>query len=267
MASRTKQKETARARRIELERERAQAHARTRNLKMLGGIVVLAIAIVAVFIAISSTGSSGASGLQTGSGLNKTETSVSSLLAGIPQSGNVLGNPNAPVTMTYYGDLECPICRDFTLGADGGGWPELVANDVRDGKVKVVYRAFETATPDPTTFETQQVAALAAGKQGRFWNFVELFYHQQGKEDSGYATDSYLTTLAKQIPGLDLSKWQSARNDPSLLAQVQSDEQSGTAAGVGGTPTLIFEGPKGKASPNTGLPSYSQLQQAIQQVQ
>ena len=84
--------------------------------------------------------------------------------------------------MTYYGDLECPICRDFTVS---GGFPQLVANEVRQGKVKVVYRAFETATPDPTTFQTQQVAALAAGKQNHFWDFTELFYHQQGQEADG----------------------------------------------------------------------------------
>jgi len=266
MASRTKQKEMARARRIEQERARAHAQARTRNLWILGGVVLLAVVIVAVFIAISSGGSSSAPGLQTGSALNNAKASVSQLLSGIPQSGNVLGKPDAPVTMTYYGDLECPVCRDFTLGIDGGGWPQLVANEVRAGKVRVVYRAFQTATQEPTTFDDQQIAALAAGKQNRFWDFVELFYRQQGQEDSGYVTESYLTTLAKQVPGLDFSRWQSARNDPSLLAQVQSDGQSGTASGVSGTPTLVFEGPKGKASPTTGTPTYSQLQQAIQQV-
>ena len=40
-----------------------------------------------------------------------------SLLQGIPQNGITLGNPNAPVTMKYFGDLECPICKEFTLGA------------------------------------------------------------------------------------------------------------------------------------------------------
>ncbi len=266
MASRTKQKEMARARRLEQEREHAQAQARARKIRMLGGIVVLAVAVVAVFVAISSGGSSGGSGLQTGPALVTTKSAVAQLLSGIPQSGNVLGNASAPVTVTYYGDLQCPICRDFTLGLNGGGWPQLVATDVRDGKVKVIYRAFETATQQPTTFETQQVAALAAGQQGRFWDYAELFYREQGQEDTGYVTENYLRGLAQQVPGLNLSKWQSARSDASLLAQVQSDEQSGTAAKVGGTPTLIFQGPKGTASPSTGLPSYSDLQQAIKQV-
>jgi protein-disulfide isomerase len=266
MASRTKQKEMARARRLEQEAARAQSLARARNIKMLGGIVVLAIAVVAVFIAISSSGSSGGKGLQKGPALTQTQTAVAQLLSGIPQSANVLGNPSAPVTVDYYGDLECPVCREFTLGVAGGGWPQFVANDVRSGKAKVVYRAFQTATQDPVTFQTQQVAALAAGRQNLFWNYVELFYHEQGTEDTGYVTENYLTGLAQQVPGLSLSKWQTARKDATLLAQVQSDEQSGTTAGVSGTPTVIFQGPKGKATPSTGIPSYSDLQTALKQV-
>jgi protein-disulfide isomerase len=262
MASRTKQKEEARARRLAEERARAERQRRDRRLKMIGGIVLGAIAVVAVAIAVSSGGSSGG-GLQSGSGASKTVASVQQLLNGIPQSGATLGNPKAPVTMTYYGDLECPICRDFMLT---GGWPQLVANQVRQGKVKVVYRAFLTATPDAQTFQTQQVAALAAGQQNRFWDYVELFYHEQGAERTGYVTESYLTGLAKQVPGLNVSQWQSARNNSALLAQVQSDMTSGTSAGVQGTPTLIFQGPKGTASPSTGVPSYSDLQQAITKV-
>ena len=137
-----------------------------------------------------------------------------------PGSGATLGNPKAPVTMTYYGDLECPICQDFTLQ---GGFPQLVANDVRDGKVKVVYKAFQTATHDPNVFKDQQVAALAAGQQQKFWNFAELFYHEQGAEDTGYVTENYLQGLAEQVPGLDLTKWETARNDGALATQVAAD--------------------------------------------
>ncbi len=262
MASRTKQKEAARARRLAEEQARAERERRQRRLQMLIGVVVAAVAVVVVAVAISSGSSSGATGLQTGSQLTSTEASVSSLLSGIPQSGNTLGKPTAPVTLTYYGDLECPVCQDFTLH---GGWPQLVANEVRQGKVKVVYNAFQTATRDATMFQNQQVAALAAGKQNRFWDYMELFYHQQGQEGSGYATDAFLSGLAKQIPGLDYLKWQSDRQDPSLTAQVQAQGAAGNGAGVNATPTVIAEGLKGTVPVNaaTGVPSYSELQTAI----
>jgi protein-disulfide isomerase len=232
---------------------------------MIGGVMLLAIAIVAVAIAVSSGGSSGTSGLQKGSQQAKTVGVVSSLLNGIPQSGATLGSPQAPVTMVYYGDLECPICRDFTLGRSGGGLPQFIANEVRKGQVKIVYKAFQTATRDPTVFKTQQVAALAAGAQKRFWDYAELFYRQQGAEGSGYVTESYLQNLAKEVPGLNLTQWQSARNDSALANQVAADEQGGTTAGVQGTPTLVFTGPKGQtAIGNTA--TYPELQQAVKKV-
>ena len=65
--------------------------------------------------------------------------------------------------------------------------------------MQVVYRAFETATRDPNVFKTQQVAALAAGQQQKFWNFAELFYHEQGDETTSYVTTSYLDGLAGQV--------------------------------------------------------------------
>ena len=263
MASRKEQKEAARSRRLEEERVRAQATRRRHRLQLAGGIVLGVVAVLAVVIAISSGGGATANGLQKGAKATTLVSQVNSLLNGIPQSGATLGQPSAPVTMTYYGDLQCPVCRDFTVS---GGFPQLVANEVRQGKVKVVYRAFETATPDPSTFQTQHVAALAAGKQKHFWDFTELFYHQQGQEQTSYVTDAYLSGLAGQVPGLNVSAWKSARNDPTLAAQVTSEGVAGKAANVQGTPTLIFKGPKGTVAAPQGVPTYSDLQSAIKQV-
>ncbi len=263
MASRKEQKEAARARRLEEERTRQAADARRRRLQIVGGGALALIAVLIVVFAIASGGGSSDTGLVKGSKATTLVSQVNTLLNGIPQSGATLGSPTAPVTMTYYGDLQCPVCRDFTVS---GGFPSLVANDVRSGKVKVVYRAFQTATPDATTFGTQQVAALAAGKQNHFWNFAELFYHQQGAEGTGYVTDSYLKGIAQQIAGLNIGQWSTARADQSLSAQVNSDGIAGKTAGVQGTPTLIFQGPKGQQIAPSGVPTYSDLQQAIKAV-
>ena len=132
--------------------------------------------------------------------------------------------------------------------------------------MKVVYRSFETATQSPTTFQTQQVAALAAGQQNHFWDFTELFYREQGAEGTGYVTDAYLSGLAGQVPGLNMSAWKSARSNSTLAAQVTSDSAAGNAAGISGTPTLIFKGPKGQAQASSSVPSYSDLQSTIKQV-
>jgi protein-disulfide isomerase len=115
-------------------------------------------------------------------------------------------------------------------------------------------------------FSAQQVAALAAGQQNRFWNFTELFYREQGQEGSGYVTDSYLNSLARQTTGLSVAKWQSARSNSALVTQVQREEQQGQTLGVTGTPTLVFQGRKGAAQPGTAVPTYADLEAAIKKV-
>jgi protein-disulfide isomerase len=257
MASRSEQKQASRARRLADAR-----NGRQRRLRMLGGVVIGAAVIVAVAIVLSG-GGGGSTGLHNGSGALKTAEQVQHLLGGIAQSGTTLGNPGASVTMTYYSDLECPVCADFTLNS---GFPELIARGVRAGRVKVVYRALQTATRDPQTFQNQQVAALAAGKQNRLWDFVELFYRQQGTEGTSYATDTYLSGLAKQIPELNLAAWSAARNDQILISDLELGQQAATTAGIQATPTVIFQGPHGTARLATSMPSYSQLQQAMRSV-
>jgi protein-disulfide isomerase len=270
MASRKEQKEQARARRLAEEQALSARTSRQRRLQMLGGIIVGVVAILAVAIAISSGGGNTATGLQNGTKASKTYATVSQLLSGIPQTGTTLGNPKAPVTIDYFGDLECPICQEFTLGASGGGFPQLVANDVKQGKVKVVYKSFCTATcngPGQSVFNSQQVAAYAAGKQNLFWDYTELFYREQGAEGSGYVTPAYLSGLAAQIPTLKQSTWSTDRGDQSLLAQVQADEAAATSQGISGTPTLVARGSKGATLVGgSGIPSYSDIQTAIKQV-
>jgi protein-disulfide isomerase len=264
MASRTKQKEAARARRLAEERARQEKERRQRRIRMVTGVVLGAVAVVAVAIAISSSGG-GSSGLQTGAKLAATKSTVNNLLAGISQNGNTLGNPKAPVTVTEYGDLECPVCRAVALGPE----QQLIANEVRKGKAKLVYRSLETATgngPNPGVFPTQQAAALAAGQQGKFWQYVLLFYHQQGTEDTNYVNDSYLNGLAKQIPGLNFSKWNTDRQSSNLTGQVVSDQQSASSQGFNSTPVFTFQGPKGQGQPIVSDTDYGTIQQHINAV-
>jgi protein-disulfide isomerase len=265
MASRKAQKEAARERRLAEERARAERDRRTRRLRMVGGVVVLAIALVAVAIAVSSGGSSSASVVKpTSPAAVKAQASVNSLLRGIPQQGDTLGSPSAKVTVTEYGDLVCPICKTFALGAEN----QLIANEVRAGKVKLVYRALETAsgTANNSMFVPSQTAALAAGAQKLGWNYIELFYHEQGSETSSYVTNNFLAGLAKQISGLNFAQWSTDRQSSSLSAQVTKDLQAAQAAGYSYTPTLIVTGPKSQAQPIVGSASYATLQSAIKSV-
>ncbi len=233
--TRKQRREQARAERKALEQAETANVQRRKRLIQLGSVAGVVVVIIAVILVATSGGGSSKSpppGKSPGS--NKVVTEVTSLVGGIPQDGNTLGSPKAPVTMVYFGDLQCPICKDFTLGA----LPTLIQKYVRTGKLKIEYRNLETATREPETFKTQQVAALAAGKQQKAWYYIELFYHQQGEENTEYVTEKYLQALAQQVPGLNLAGWTSARNQPALANAITTDAQAANNAGFTGTPSF-----------------------------
>lgn len=282
MASRKEQKEQARAARIAQEQAIAAKAQRTRRMQILGGAVAIAVIVIVVVIVVSSSGGGG-SAIKPESAAAKTAVKhVKSLLAGIPQSGNTLGKPGAPVTITEYGDLECSVCDVFATptsftnpeGEQGSGWEDqLITDYVRTGKAKFVYRSLETASsenPDSNAFEQQQVAAEAAGLQGKEWYFVELMYNQQGAEGSNYVTEGYLQGIAKQIPGLNFKKWMADRKLASLKTELATDNEQGTNADGDEpqTPTVVISGPKGSAAPIIGLPDagYSKYVDTIKAV-
>ena len=246
--TRKQRREQARDQRRALEEaEAASAARRTRLTQLASVVVVVVVAIVVILLATGGGG--GAKKVAAGSkAAGETEKVVTSLVGSIAQSGNALGAPTAPVTLQYFGDLECPICRDFTLGA----LPGVIQKWVRAGKLRIEYRSLETATNEPEVFKTQQIAALAAGKQNKAWNFIETFYHEQGEEKSGYVTESYLQGIAKQVPGLNLAKWTADRNDTALLKQVEADGEAAGNAGFNGTPSFLLGKTGGKLSKYEG---------------
>ena len=234
--TRKQRREQARAERKALEQAEVASAVRRTRLTQLG--IVVAIVVVAIVVVLIATGgSSSPKKVVVGSAAaNQTAAEVTSLVGGIPEQGSVLGRPTAPVTLQYFGDLQCPICRDFTLGA----LPTVIQKWVRTGQVKIEYRSLETATHEAEVFKTQQVAALAAGKQSKLWYFIELFYHEQQEENSGYVTEGFLQGLAQQVPGLNLSQWTTDRGGGALSSQVAADAQAANNAGFTGTPSFLL---------------------------
>ena len=234
--TRKQRREQARDQRKAIEEAEAASVERRKRLILLGSVAAVVVVIIAVILVATSGGGGTPTIPTTTTGPAPQTKAVVSLLNGIPQNGNTLGSPKAPVTMQYFGDLECPICKDFTLGA----LPKLIEKYVRTGKMKIEYRNLETATREPETFKTQQAAALAAGKQNKGWYYIELFYHYQGQEDTGYVTEKYLQTLAQQTPGLNLATWTSDRSSPEFTNTITSDAQAANNSGFNGTPSFLI---------------------------
>jgi protein-disulfide isomerase len=233
--TRKQRREQARAERREIEQAQAAAAVRRTRLSLLG--IVVAVVVAGIVVVLIASAGSGEKHIKPGSAAATTASSeVTTLLAGIPQHGNLLGSPTAPVTLQYFGDLECPVCRAFTIEA----LPTVIGKWVRGGELKVEYRSLETATREPEVFSSQQVAALAAGRQEKMWNFVETFYHEQGEEDSGYVTESFIQGIARQVPGLNLAAWTSERGEPALANVLSTDAQTATSNNLDGTPAFLI---------------------------
>jgi len=119
------------------------------------------------------------------------------LIAGIPQAGTVLGDPDAPVTVVEFVDLQCPFCRDYSLEA----LPGVIKRYVRTGKVKLDLRVLSFLGPDS---EAAGRLAYGASRQNRLWQFTEQFFRDQGEENSGYATEKFLRAVGSKVDGLKL---------------------------------------------------------------
>jgi protein-disulfide isomerase len=141
---------------------------------------------------------------------------------------------------------------------------------VKTGKVKLVYKSFQTATGEQSNASTvwplQQSAAYAAGAQKKAWNYIELFYNQQGQEGTPYVTSTYLTGLAKEIDGLNVSQWNGERNNPKYASQIDQEGKQATGLGINATPTLIATGKKSQTRPVSGNIPYSEVQSMIKSV-
>jgi protein-disulfide isomerase len=198
---------------------------RTSMLTRLG--ILAALAFVAVGIAIAIAGPGKKDETKGGS----TPAAAESALRGVPQSGISLGSPNAPVTMVEFADLQCPFCAEYHTSV----FPDLLKRYVKTGKLRLELRLLRFIGPDSDRLAR---VAAAAAEQNRMWQFVGLAYARQGRENSGYATDEFINSLAADA-GLD-------NTDAGAAAErmVRGDEQAARAAGIESTPSFLI-GPTG----------------------
>ena len=212
----------------------------------IGGGIVAIVAVVVVLAVVLGGGSKS-------SGLPKNHATVGSLangipgasdvaseFKGIPQTGTTLGWPFAPVTLTEYIDLQCPICQQFETQV----FPDIVTKYIRAKKVKVVMKPWAFIGPDSNR---GQAATLAAAKQNKAFNFAALLYDNQGVENTGWLTDTMVYNIAASVPGLRIDPLFAERTSATVkkeAAQVAADAQ---AQQVTGTPTIFLA--KGAAKP------------------
>jgi len=167
---------------------------------------------------------------------------VEALLDGIPQSGTTLGEDDAPVTLVEYADLQCPYCAEWSRQT----FPELVADYVRDGKLRIELRGLTFIGPES---EQALSAALAAGEQEKLWNVVDLVYMNQGAENSGWVTEDFLRAVGAAVPGLDADRMLEASDSAEVTAAIEEAAAAAQADGVTTTPSFLLGETDGELSP------------------
>jgi protein-disulfide isomerase len=92
-------------------------------------------------------------------------------------------------------------------------------------------------------------AALAAHRQGRFWD-----YHHKLFEKYEQLNDAKLEGLATDL-GLDLERFNRDRNDASIEELIHRDLKEGRDAGIRGIPAIFING---KLLKSRGVPGFLQ---------
>jgi protein-disulfide isomerase len=188
------------------------------------GLAVLgAVALIAASLATSGGSSRGRAAAQV--------PSTARPFAGLAQRGAVLGSPAAPVTLVEYADLQCPFC---------GAWareqlPLIVDQLVRTGRLRLRFHGLAFVGPDS---QAALAGALAAGRQNRLWDFVDLMYASQGEENSGWVADWMETAAAGA--GVVRTRWDADRASGPVVDAIDGLSADAAANGVTSTPSFAI---------------------------
>jgi protein-disulfide isomerase len=156
-----------------------------------------------------------------------------------------LGDPKAPIQVVIYADYECPYCAAASAGLN-----EIVRR--MPGKVVVYFKNFPVKTHPLAVAEA--TAAIAAGRQGRFWPMHDLlFANRKG------ITEENVDQLAAGLK-LDMSRFQKDRADSTTINQIRAEKMEGFALGVKSTPGIFING-----KPYEGAKTFEELKDRLEE--
>ncbi|MGN6257733.1 MAG: DsbA family protein [Solirubrobacterales bacterium] len=223
------------------------------RLLWLGAAGFLVLVAVVLLIVVNSSGNDGTFD-------KKLEgvAAVNKFFAGYPQNAAVIGDPQAPVETVDYSDLQCRACKHYAEDV----LPRIIEKQVKHGASRIDFRFMANVGEQSIV---AGAAAMAAALQGRGWNYIGIFYRNQGKENSGYAADDgFLEAIAKAARVKNLEKWNADRQN--LTQWVEENTEEAQNVGLNSSPSFTVRGPKlneelevvGKA------PSTKALEEAIE---
>ena len=142
-------------------------------------------------------------------------------------SGYMLGQPNAPLTIVEFIDLQCPFCNRFAVQT----FDQLKKNYIDTGKVRFISRDF------PLDFHPQAMpaarASRCAGDQGKFWELrTSLAKNAQA------LSPAFISQQAAALQ-LDMKQFDACSKGNQYDAAISKDMTEGAGFSVNGTPTFF----------------------------
>lgn len=236
MSSRQEQKKRLREQREAEQKAAEQAQQRKQRTALIAGGVALIALVVVVVLVVASQSS------------DDKQASTSDVFAGVPMNGITLGDPDAPVTVGEFADLQCPFCRDFAVE----DLPDIVNDYIKPGDVKMEMHLLAFIGPES---EAGRGVAAGAAEQDLIWPFTENVYNNQGTENTGYMTQDFLTEQASNVEGLDVDKALAAAQSDFAQKYATDSDQKAQDLGVSSTPSFAVtpEGGETKVVDADGL--------------
>jgi protein-disulfide isomerase len=201
--------------------------------------IVVGFLILGVFVMVGLSKMGGTSGAQ--------QPTVKVNVKDVKTDSNpYIGDKNAPVTMVYWSDYQCPFCKAVEVGGVpqipiDPAIPSLISDYVNTGKLKIVFKDYPFLGEDSLTAAEYEHAIWKLFPD-KFYAWREAMFHAQDDEgDQGFGDADSIDALIKTIPGIDLAavKADVAANKAEYDAEANADKAEGASFGVQGTPGFI----------------------------
>ena len=147
-----------------------------------------------------------------------------------------IGQVNAPVTIAFWSDFQCPYCKNFELNT----LPDIIKNYVDTGKVKVIFMEFAFLGDDSTTaaLYSQSIWKLYPSQ---YFAWRTAIYTAQDEEGNvGFGNAASIDTLNATIVGIDAAKVAADVNTNKSVYQETLDADKAEAGKVGADATPSF---------------------------
>lgn len=212
-----------------------QAAERRRNIV----VVVAVLAVVAVLLGI---------GLLVQGARDTTGEKAASPQGATSSYGVVIGEADAPRTITIYEDFQCPVCRAFEDAT-----AEKLRAAVEARKVKVDYRVvsfLDQASANAYSSRAANAAAAVLDTAGAeaFWTFHDELFANQPDEGTAGPSDDELVARAVAA-GASRAEVEKAVDGGTFDQWVANATDAMSRNGVTGTPTVLIDGEVAGSTP------------------